>query len=297
VLTQQNKEFRHGLIIDEEFLTNLNARLQTITSSMLDDLAQSEGISRDELDELIAADQEKIEWSQRDIARKALSNSKIKYSVKWKGGVGAENISFNELIEILGFESARPTRLEAEIGDYGSSRTSMVIEPYLTYTGNITVKADHTRLAHIMDSLFKLLEKSQPEFPWLHSIYFYLIFITFQMILYVAYFSYQDYINGRQITAFDLLLNLFVSSGIANIITRIYVWAFPTIEFRFGSYKAIGSARKLLIGFMSVVLIPALMTYWFAVHPIVPTAPKKGGESSKSEASLQNVQQAKSTRQ
>jgi len=296
VLTQQNKEFRHGLIIDEEFLTNLNARLQTITSSILDDLAQSEGISREELDGIIAADQDKIEWGQRDISRKALSNSKIKYSVKWKRGVRAENISFNELIEILGFESARPTRLEAEIGDYGSSRTSIVIEPYLTYTVNITVKADHTKLAHIRDSLLKLLEKSQPEFPRLHSIYFYMIFITLQMVLCVAYFSYQDYINGRQITAY-LILNVFVSSGITHVIMRIYIWAFPTIEFRFGSYKAIGSARKLLIGIMSVVLIPALMTYWFAMHPIVPTAPKKVGETSKSEASVQNVQQAKLTRQ
>jgi len=261
----------HGpLVVNAEFLTDLNKRLTTVASQYLDDLADREQVPRSELDELVTQLSSNAKSTNLDgLAYKVVAQTFINYDVRWKGGLRADNLSYDELIEMLDFESAIPQQIEATVGKYGYSRLAVTVRTQGFSTAELIIHDNHDRIEHHKNTIWNLFKKSNPDLGFLHSsVTQTLIRIALYAIYTICIYIALDHFYPNEVK----VSKSFTSSVFSLVITVpagfLYDRAFPAVQFMFGSHKSSSLLRKFLWAFISVVIVPVLITYWFAVHPL-----------------------------
>ncbi|WP_194917321.1 hypothetical protein [Novosphingobium sp. NBM11] len=268
MLVTQEKKYFTPLLVDEDFLTALDDRLQEIASFFLDDLAKKNEISRASLDIALASQvSPSYDDPMRDVVREAMRINLVKYEVEWINGVKTDRINIHEMIKILKFEPSKPFVVNADVG-YSSDycirfRIGGEYSPFV----RLTIKSEHDRRNHLEAVFDNLMKQYQPQSFFLHHRFSHIIlsiFVAVMMILCIIFLiSILNNMYGKN-KIDNLYIIIYPCSILLFIVvpwsSRLYRRIFPIIDFSFGRSRRDADVRNLIFTVFLTVFVPLIIT-------------------------------------
>lgn len=269
MIVNQSIRYRNAIVVDEEFLRKLDQRMMDIGSGFIDDLATASGITRNKLDELQQNCNKESDYTKRSLGNNALRCTVVRYSVEMNNGIQAQDLSIEDLIAMLKFQSIGPINITASIGHYEISRATVSLKNGNFSSAKITIYAEMMKLSHYKDSLINLLNLNGPRFrviyhPFMASITPFFLPTLFQISISGILRHYGHQKIAGSIIPYAL--------GIPFAFLFIYLQkrAYAAVDFRFGDYKARESLRIFVWALITIMVIPYAMGWYFAVYPPKP---------------------------
>jgi len=135
-------------------------------------------------------------------------------------------------------------------------------------TGTYQVSGERQRLDHLYRRLEDLLKASEPDYPWLHTIWARLTLSAAAAISFTlaALYAFNSAAVQQGMTPILLGLAVGLSSGwgVTGLITNLMTKAFPSCQFEYGPrWRQQKATKRLLYAVVSLLLLPIVFGLTF----------------------------------
>lgn len=246
----QNQEKLYGtpIIVNEAFLERLHNAFCRTSNIYLDEISKYYGFTRDELDKIIQGNDKNTDDNNK---YNALYTSKsvlqLRYEVNWKNGVKSSDLKYQDMIDLLKFESSKPVCIKVDMGRITERHARLEIGKPYSDDIKLNIGSDHERRTYIVDIFDNVMNQSTPNWEILHKRYFsYIVSIIFYVIL-LSYIIYSSRWIDQNASAIYSTTMSILSGFAALILNRVYKFSFPFIDFHFGKKSVSKEIRTLIV--------------------------------------------------
>lgn len=258
-----DKDFLHPILVDEEFLRQVERRMVESITILTKELADRFEVDETALRQMIEGEQQDIDKDkQPSNVIRAVEAFSIEYTVHWRNDISAKVTGIENLIEALTLEHAVPRQVVAEVGRYPTAFISLQIKEMGGYTANLRVRAPLKKVRELARPIESLIKNNQPDHAYLHHAFFkvFLVSVAFlsaMALMVFAISSISTTVPG--VAGLGLsMLGAAAGFGAAAMGASWYKLTFPGVVFDFGSGKKHGDRKKVFFALLTVIFSIAL---------------------------------------
>lgn len=261
MLTQQTIYYRGPLVVDETFLCSLEKRLCEIGEQFAEQIANDSNVSAEDFNKIRLAREYDKSYENLSFKRIYDSLKTPLFDVKFKDAKFSEDLSLENILEMLDYEPGTPSYILAKVGSYSGYRVSLKIEFSWFDSCELNIKSHFKQISSTRDIIWNLLVKNSPSASIFHSPIIVKALEAFS-------FPLAGVLGGISLSLLSGSIRPEKWSYIPIYIFISYCliisWkhAFPPVEFHFSTAIKSKNYQKLFIGLVSTLIIPIILSHF-----------------------------------